>query len=203
MTWWAQSGEDKIAAGIFETIGVVNRVAVEFGAGDGWDKSNTAHFRQQGWHTFLFDVTPGSSIVTQASITADNINQVFEDAGIPHTFDLLSIDIDGNDLWVWKALDFCPRVVIVEYNPRWGVKKARTVQYDPDRVWDGTVYYGASVAALKRLGKQKGYSLVAGTRSNLIFAPHGLIPVMDSEAIPMGRKVKPPDESGRKWVAYQ
>lgn len=203
MTWWAQNGEDQIAAGIFAMIGTVNHVAVEFGAGDGWENSNTAYFRDHGWSTFLFDIRPDSPIVEQAAITAENINQVFAHAGIPHTFDLLSIDIDGNDLWVWKALDFCPRVVIVEYNPWWGVKKSRAVPYDPARTWDGTVYYGASVAALKRLGKQKGYTLVAATRSNLVFAPKGLLPPLESDDIPMSRKVKRPDEAGRKWVAYQ
>lgn len=203
MTWWAQNGEDKITAGIFATIGTVNQVAVEFGAGDGWENSNTAYFRERGWRTVLFDMHPGSPLVAQASITAENINQVFADAGVPHTFDLLSIDIDGNDLWVWKALDFCPRVVIVEYNPRWSTKKSRVVRYDPDRTWDGTVYYGASVAALKRLGKQKGYSLVGATRSNLIFAPKGSLPAIGPEDIPEPRKIKRPDEAERKWVAYQ
>jgi hypothetical protein len=202
-TWWAQSGEDKIAARIFETIGTFNEVAVEFGALDGRHNSNTAHFRDRGWTTHLWDSAPADPVVSPAAITAENVNDVFAAAGVPQTFDLLSIDIDGNDLWVWKALAHEPRVVIIEYNPVWGVKKSRTVSYDAARQWDGTVYYGASVAALATLGAQKGYDLVAATKSNLLFAPTGLMPQLDVRTIPKPRKVKPPDPHARTWEIYR
>lgn len=201
--WWAQSGEDKIAAGIFAAIGTLNEVAVEFGALDGWHSSNTAHFREQGWTTHLWDSGPLDPMVAPAVITAENVNDIFAAAGVPEQFDLLSIDIDGNDLWVWKALAYRPRVVIIEYNPRWGVKKSRTVPYDPARQWDGTVYYGASLAALRKLGAQKGYTLTAATRSNLVFAPKGTVPALDLETVALSRKVKRPDPAERKWVAYR
>jgi hypothetical protein len=201
--WWSQSGEDKIAAAIFREIGTVNETAVEFGALDGWHNSNTAHFRQLGWTTHLFDSGPLDPMVTHAVITAENVNDVFAATGVPEEFDLLSIDIDGNDLWVWKALQYRPRVVIMEYNPLWGLKKSRTVPYDPERQWDGTVFYGASLRALTLLGAQKGYDLVAATRSNLIFAPHGTLPPLDVTTIPPSRKVKRPDPAERKWEIYR
>ncbi len=201
--WWAQNGEDKIAARIFAEIGTVNQVAVEFGALDGWHSSNTAHFREQGWRCHLWDSGPLDPMVAYAVMTAENVNQVFAEAGVPQAFDLLSIDIDGNDLWVWKALTYRPQVVIIEYNPFWGVRKSRTVPYDPARQWDGTIYYGASIAALTRLGAQKGYDLVAATRCNLVFAPAGALPVLDVHTIPEARKVKRPDPAERKWVVYR
>lgn len=200
--WFAQSGEDKIAARIFREIGVTNQVAVEFGAADGRRKSNTAYFRDRGWTVHLFDVEPLDPVVQQADITAENVNAIFDEAGIPHAFDLLSIDIDGNDLWVWKALTFEPRVVVIEYNPRWGPFKSRTVAYDPDRRWDRTNYYGASVLALSRVGKEKGYDLIVGTRSNLIFVKAGLMDPIRPSMVRRTSKHKRPDPAGRKWERY-
>lgn len=200
--WFAQSGEDRQAVRIFRAIGATNRVAVEFGAADGRRKSNTGYFRDHGWTVHLFDVEPLDPVVQQADITAENINAVFVAAGIPRDFDLLSIDIDGNDLWVWKALRFVPRVVIIEFNPRWGPRKSRTVPYDPDRRWDGTNYYGASVLALKRVGVEKGYDLVGATKSNLIFVRAGLLPSIKASQVHRPLKVKRPDPAHRKWQVY-
>jgi hypothetical protein len=199
----AQSGEDQILTRIFRKIRPTNKFAVEFGALDGRYKSNTLYFRERGWEARLFDCAPLDPMVTLARITAENVNQVFADAGVPHDFDLLSIDIDGNDLWVWKALTYRPRVVIIEYNPRWSWRRSRTVSYDPDRLWDGTIYYGASIQALCRLAEQKGYELVASTRSNLVFVLAGLYPkTMKPSQVRRPSKIKRPDPQHRKWVAY-
>lgn len=200
--WFAQSGEDRIAARIFKQIGVTNRFAVEFGAADGRRKSNTKYFRDRGWSSRLFDVQPLDPEVQQATMTAENVNAIFAEAGIPQEFDLLSIDIDGNDLWVWKALTYRPRVVIIEYNPKFGPFKSRTVPYDPARFWDGTIYYGASVLALTRLGAEKGYDLVASTRSNLIFVRAGLVPAIRPSQVKRPAKVKRFDPAERKWERY-
>lgn len=199
----AQSGEDKILRRIFRKIRPTNQVAVEFGAMDGRHGSNTLRFREQGWRVWLFDIAPLDPIVIPARITADNINRVFADAGVPQDFDLLSIDIDGNDLWVWKALTYRPRVVIIEYNPRWHWRKSRTVPYDPDRFWDGTIYYGASVQALCRLATEKGYDLVAATKSNLCFVLAGLYPkTLTPRQVRRPDKIKRPDPEQRKWMIY-
>jgi hypothetical protein len=202
--WWAQSGEDQIVARIFRQIGVTNQWAVEFGAADGVRKSNTKYFRDNGWSSRLFDVEPLDASVQQADITAENINAVFFTADIPREFDLLSIDIDGNDLWVWQALTgFVPRVVIIEYNPKWSANKSRTVPYEPTRRWDGTNYYGASVLALTRLGAKKGYDLVAATKSNLIFVRAGLMPAIVPAQVRRRPTSKRPDPQMRTWTNYR
>lgn len=202
----AQGKEDRILRSVFARIGVTNKHAVEFGAMDGMHHSNTAYWRRaHGWTTTLFDAAPLSPMVIQARIDAENVNDLFRAHGVPRSFDLLSIDIDGNDLWVWQALTFRPRVVVIEYNPRWGANKSRTVPYDTERHWDGTNYYGASVLALWRLGREKGYRLVRYTRSNLVFvldklrgAPRAIRPG-DVRRVHRGKRADP---LRRKWEVY-
>lgn len=94
-------------------------------------------------------------------VTAENIQTLFQKYNVPEKFDLLSIDIDYNDYWVWKSItDYFPRAVVIEYNSSIPPNESRVVPYDPDVVWDGTNYFGASLLALKNLGLSKGYTLV-------------------------------------------
>jgi hypothetical protein len=201
----ASGGEDRICHHLFEKIGVRSRCAVEFGAVDGLYKSNTAYFRQVlGWRVVLLDSNPQSPLVHHALITAENVNEVFRAHDVPDDVDLVSIDIDGNDLWVWKALTYQPQMVVIEYNPRWRPTRNRTVPYDPTRNgWDRTDYYGASAGALMRLGREKGYVLLASTEYNLIFAREGLAAAMPVELIKRSSRNKGRDPLGRPWVGYR
>lgn len=203
----SQGGEDVLALRLFRKIGVRSQCAVEFGAVDGLYKSNTAYFRDVlGWRVVLFDSDPrGSTVhsVHRAAITAENINRVFAEHGVPDDLDLLSIDIDGNDLWVWKALTYQPSVVIIEYNPKWKAHRRRTVPYDPARNgWDKTDYYGASAGALVELGKQKGYMLAAATHYNLLFAPAGSVEPYQLREVKTRNRHDRPDPLERPWVGY-
>ena len=99
-------------------------------------------------------------------VTAENIQNLFQKYGIPKNFDLLSIDIDYNDYWVWKSIvDYVPRVVVIEFNSSIPPDESKVVPYNADSKWDGTNYFGASLLALKNLGLEKGYTLV-GCDSN-------------------------------------
>ncbi|MEO8627508.1 MAG: hypothetical protein ABI612_05320 [Betaproteobacteria bacterium] len=94
-------------------------------------------------------------------MTAENIEGLFDEGGVKSEFDLLSIDVDGNDYWIWKAIQrFNPRVVCIEYNSNLGDTVACTKAYDPNWRWDGSTVFGASLAAFEKLGREKGYSLV-------------------------------------------
>jgi uncharacterized coiled-coil protein SlyX len=99
--------------------------------------------------------------VRAAFVTTENINELLAEANVPPEFDLLSIDIDGNDYWIWQALtDYSPRAVIIEYNASFRPPRAWTMPYNPQHSWDGSNYYGVSLSALEKLGRQKGYRLV-------------------------------------------
>jgi hypothetical protein len=163
--WYSQNGEDGILQIIFEKIGATNRYCVEFGVENG-EACNTRYLVEvQGWKGLRMDAGDYDRYfgeVQKEFITAENINLLFRKYAVPKEFDLLSIDIDGNDYWVWRAIeDYSPRVVVIEYNSSLGPDCSRTIPYDPAFRWDGTNFYGASIAALAKLGDTKGYTLLA------------------------------------------
>ena len=99
--------------------------------------------------------------IKNEKVTAENIQDLFQKYNVPKNFDLLSIDIDFNDYWVWNAIvNYFPRVVVIEYNSSIPPNVSKVVPYDPDARWDGTNYFGASLLALQKLGLTKGYTLV-------------------------------------------
>jgi hypothetical protein len=160
----SQNGEDGILAALYARIGTTNRHFVEFGVEDGGECCSRHLRERRGWTGLLMDggeharpVGP----VHREFITAENVTALFAKYGVPAEFDLLSIDIDGNDYWVWQALSgYSPRVVVIEYNAAIPPSESRTVPYDPAFRWDGGDYFGASLLALERLGRRKGYTLV-------------------------------------------
>ena len=116
---YTQNGEAGVLAEIFARVGVTNRYCVEFGCEDA-SECNTAFLLEHGWQGLLMD--PGGlsrnpwAVVRKELVTAENVNDLFQKYGVPEAFDLLSIDIDGNDYWVWRAITYRPRVVVIEYN---------------------------------------------------------------------------------------
>lgn len=173
----SQAGEDGVIAQVFRNIGVTNAFCVEFGAGDGVALSNTYTLRQAGWASLLLDGDPrGATDVVKAWITAENINELFREHKVPEQIDLLSIDIDGNDLWVWQAIECRSRVTVVEFNTLHRPEQSLTIPYNPKHVWDGTSYYGASLLALTRLGLIKRQQLVWQNALNAIFVDFDCCP---------------------------
>jgi hypothetical protein len=160
----SQCGADGVLLRILQCIGTRSRYFVEFGAKDGFIESNTAHLRiDRGWGGLLLegDAERVREPVRHEFVTAENVNALFAKYRVPRDFDLLSIDVDGNDYWIWKAIDgYHPRVVVIEYNIFFGPSVCKTIPYSADFRWDKTPYHGASLAALRKLGREKGYTLV-------------------------------------------
>lgn len=156
----SQGGQDGVLEAIFKQIGEGCKRYVEFGARDGLELSNTANLRINfGWEGLLMDVEPLSSLVKKELVLTDNIDFLLHKYRICD-IDLLSIDIDGNDWYIWRALNQKPRVVVIEYNSKFRHDESYAIEYNQEHKWEGDDYYGASLFALKKLGENKGYTLV-------------------------------------------
>lgn len=174
---YSQNGEDGILRELFRRIGTDTRFFVEFGAHP--DECNCARLAiEEGWSGLFMDMDderyrglcerfrdkPGVRCV-QAKITSQNIEELLAAAEVPDELDLLSIDIDSNDYWVWNAIRrWRPRAVAIEYNAHFRPPIRWVMKENPDHRWDGSTYFGASLTSLAELGRQKGYRLV-GTDS--------------------------------------
>jgi hypothetical protein len=173
---FSQADEDGIIQEIFNRIGTTNRTFIEFGVETGIE-CNTVKLLLEGWRGLWLDglannvanirtnfstfVDAGRLQIVEAFITAENIDALFEQGGVTGEIDLLSIDIDRNDYWVWKAIEVVkPRVVAIEYNASLRPPLSLVVPYDARAIWNQTNYFGASLEALTRLGREKGYRLV-------------------------------------------
>jgi len=173
---YSQHDEDGIIQEIFRRIGVSERTFIEFGVETGIE-CNTAKLLIEGWRGLWIEANAQACkgiasifepflkdrrlTLAQSVVTTENINSLIEKSGLKDEIDLLSIDIDFNDYWIWKAIGTVkPRVVVIEYNAGLHPPLSLTVPYQPNRSGDGTNYFGASLEALVRLGRQKGYSVV-------------------------------------------
>jgi len=166
---FSHSGQDIFLYSLFARIGITNKIAVEFGARDGVKCSNIRMFHFLGWKLYQWDKIFSNHLVKQENINAENINEIFQKYDLPKNFDLLSIDIDGNDYWVWQALEYEPNVLLIEYNPNFSKDQSLCVKYEPNRSWKKNVAFGASYKAMINLGEKKGYEAVCSIQHDLIF----------------------------------
>lgn len=180
---FSQFGEDGITAEIFNRIGVTNRTFFEIGIGDGL-QNNTTFWLFQKWRGFWIDANEKSIqecrtrfrqqlsdkqlAIRQSFVTAENVQSLVAELGVPEEFDLFSLDIDRNTWYVWEALAHLrPRVAVIEYNPAFPASMDWKVEYNAALAWDRTFYYGASLKALELLGSRLGYSLVGCSLSGV------------------------------------
>jgi hypothetical protein len=190
---YSQNGEDGTLLFIFSVIGERSKVAVELCAGDGVECNASNLILNHGWSGVLFDgdhalIERGRKFfarrtnawrstrlpptLVQGWITAENVDYLITSNGVCGEVDLLSLDLDGVDFWIWKAItSISPRVVVLEYNNRFGPDQSVTVPYKADfhgvgAHQHGEGYFGASLAAFVALGKQKGYRLIGANAPN-------------------------------------
>jgi hypothetical protein len=181
----SQGGQDGIIDWLIERaeIPVASQIFIEFGVED-YQEANT-HFllENRNWRGLIIDGNPSlrSSVERQnlawkynltavsSFITRENVNDLFSRAGFSGEIGLLSVDIDGNDYWVWEAIEVVnPILVVCEFNAVFGDIYAISTPYSPDfqrgKAHFSNLYFGASVNALRSLAAKKGYRFV-GTNS--------------------------------------
>lgn len=193
---FSQWGEDGIIQFLISNIEIESKLFIEFGV-ENYRESNTRFLLiNNNWSGLVFDGTRrnidyirSDSIYWKYNLKADcafinreNINNLISRNGLSGEIGLLSVDIDGNDYWVWEAINVInPCIVVCEYNSLWGCKNAVTTPYDPNFVREkkhfSNLYYGASIKALNQLANSKGYSLVGGNSAgnNAFFVRNDLL----------------------------
>jgi len=176
---FSQWGEDGIIQNLINNIEINRKIFIEFGV-ENYLESNTRFLLvNNNWSGLVMEANAEhvnfikkdpiywkyNLKAVQAFITRENINDLISENGINGEVGLLSIDMDGNDYWVWEAIDVVsPAVVIIEYNYRFGKERAVTIPYESDfrrnAAHHSNIYYGASLRALCLLGRRKDYVFV-------------------------------------------
>ena len=189
---FSQFGEDGILQYLVRETHVERdeQVFVEFGVQD-YLESNTRYLLQgDHWRGLIIDgnrehmeSVRRSDIYWRNDLTAvdawvdrDSINGIIAGAGFEGDIGILSVDIDGNDYWIWERIDVInPVIVVAEWNSVFGSKHAVTIPYAPqfDRATAhySCLYWGASMRAFEQLADKKGYALVGSNRvgNNIFF----------------------------------
>ena len=199
---FSQNGEDGVLVEILRRLGNTQGTFVEIG--DSSHEANCVFLCDVlSWGGAFVDADPAEHARLQrkyrhrpdvatvrAMVTAENVETLLRDAGSTDPT-VLSIDIDGNDYWVWEALTApAPPVVVIEHNA--SIDPRRPLVQAPTReAWDGSDHYGASLEALRRLGARKGYRLVhiELTGNNVFFVRESLaasadLPEMTGARVP-------------------
>jgi len=196
---YSQWGEDAILSAIFDQIGTANKWCCEIGAADGLFFSNVRGFIEQGWSAVLVEadheqyakcaelhagnervtclnyiaVPPG--LTTRGTTAQATIDELLEYAKAPRNLDLLSIDVDGQDYYLFNSLmEYQPRVVVVEYAP------------DADRMHIPPLNAPgqAGVEAVRYVAAAGGYDVICATTTNLVCVRKGLSHLLQGADIP-------------------
>lgn len=204
---FSQFGEDGILEKVLSILPKSDKWCVEFGAWDGIEFSNTRHLiSDKNWSAVLIEPNPRKFKTLQKNnqehsnvhllkefITfsgKNSLDNLLNTTPIPREFDLLSIDIDGNDYHIWKTVrKYRPKVVIIEFNP--------TIPPDIEFVQpaDFSVNQGTSLLSLFKLAKKKGYELVACTEANGIFVRKKYYPLFQMSDNSPGKMLSPQFET--------
>jgi hypothetical protein len=179
---FSQNGEDGIIQHIIRQINPSARSFIEFGVQNYYESNTRFLLLNNNWRGLVLD--PDQRYIDviknspegqwrsdlrarQAMLTRENINDIFSEEGFVGELGLLSIDVDGMDWHLWEATTVVnPAIVVIEYNRNFPTDRAIVVPYNPefDRHAIQPHYYGASLPALKLLGKKKGYRYLGASR---------------------------------------
>lgn len=187
---FSQFGDDGIIQYLIHLLEPMEDRFIEFGVQD-YSESNTRFLLlNDNWRGLVLDGDAASMnrvraqdyhwrhdlTAVSAFVDRDNVNGIFRDHGFAGSIGLLSVDIDGNDYWVWEAIDAVdPVIVVCEYNAVFGPSQAVTVPYDPafqrSRAHPSNLFWGASLKALCLLAERKGLAFVGanGAGNNAYF----------------------------------
>jgi len=172
---FSQNGEDGMLVELFSRLRVVDPFFVEFGVETGEECNAALLARRYGWSGLMLEGNPATYEQLRANfaqfpnvrtarafVNRENIAGLFREHGVPTEFDLLSIDTDGNDYYLWEALEgYRPRVVVIEINAAYPPPRRWVIEYNPQHQWQHDDYYGASLASYAALGERLGYALLA------------------------------------------
>jgi hypothetical protein len=178
---FSQFGDDGIIQYLIYHVGVTReqRVFIEFGV-ENYEEANTRFLiMNDNWRGLIMDSDPANIAHVRTSsyywkhdlaavaafIDTENVNELFRGQGFTGEIGLLSIDIDGNDYWVWERIEAVnPIIVVVEYNSTFGARHAVTIPYDPlfsrSQAHYSNLFWGSSLKGLYLLAQRKGYALV-------------------------------------------
>lgn len=176
---FSQFGDDGIIQWLINNLDIPNKTFIEFGV-ENYRESNTRFLMMNNnWSGFVMDGSESnvrqiinseyfwkySLLVKAVFIDTDNINSLLLSSGLDKEIGILHIDLDGNDYWVWKAINaVSPIIVILEYNSIFGIDRAITTPYDKaffrTKAHYSNLYFGASLRALYELSAEKGYSFI-------------------------------------------
>ena len=200
---FSQFGDDGIIQYLIQKLPIKNKTFIEFGVED-YRESNTRFLLVNNYWSGMVmdgDVENVRQIKSglmhnfydirarQCFITKENINQVLEAEGFDPEVGILSIDIDGNDYWVWKEINVIkPSVIICEYNSLFGYEEAVTIPYRPDFIRGKSTplnFYGISLQAACLIARERGYFFIGcnSAGNNAYFIHESLKPVC-----PIGEK---------------
>lgn len=175
---FSQWGEDGILQYLVRALPGLPRAFVEFGVQDYLESNTRFLLLKDNWSGLVLDGSADDIDAIRASrlhwrhdltarcafITRENINALLAGRFQADGIGLLSIDLDGNDYWVWEAIQARPGIVVCEYNGLFGDGRALSVPYLADfergKAHYSHLYFGASLPALRRLAGRKGYVFV-------------------------------------------
>jgi hypothetical protein len=187
----SQFGEDGIINEIFIRLGVKNKLCVEFGAWDGIHCSNTWNlWHNNDWDAILIeaDTKKFSDLQNNAKnypkvkvinkyVTCEGENcleSILDNLNVPREFELLSIDIDGDDYYIFESIaKYLPKLIVIEYNP--------TIPPHMSIIQNKGEYFGSSAMAIIELAKRKGYQLVHISDTNLFLIHQDYFPLLNIE----------------------